>query len=61
MSYAVLFEDQSKPWVRVEFERMLRKLDQARRGKRAKRVVGGPGVWELTVMPEVMDDLGIDL
>jgi radical SAM superfamily enzyme YgiQ (UPF0313 family) len=61
MSYAVLFEDQSKPWVRVEFERMVRRLDLARRGKKAKLVVGGPGVWELTVMPEVMDELGIDL
>ena len=61
MSFSILFGDQSKPWVRIEFERLMKKLDQARKGKKAKIVVGGPGVWELTVMPEVMDELGIDL
>ncbi len=61
MSFSVLFGDQSKAWARVEFERLMRRLDRARRGKKAKVVVGGPGVWELTVMPEVMDELGIDL
>jgi radical SAM superfamily enzyme YgiQ (UPF0313 family) len=61
MSFSVLFGDGSKAWARVEFERLMRRLDRARRGKKAKVVVGGPGVWELTVMPEVMDELGIDL
>ena len=61
MSYSILFGDQSKPWVRIEFERLMKKLDLARKGKKAKVVVGGPGVWELTVMPEMMDELGIDL
>jgi radical SAM superfamily enzyme YgiQ (UPF0313 family) len=61
MSYSVLFGDQSKPWVRVEFEALMRRLNRARAGKKAKLVVGGPGVWELTVMPETMDALGIDL
>jgi radical SAM superfamily enzyme YgiQ (UPF0313 family) len=61
MSFSILFGDQSKPWVRIEFERLMRRLDRARKGKKAKIVVGGPGVWELTVMPETMDELGIDL
>jgi radical SAM superfamily enzyme YgiQ (UPF0313 family) len=61
MSFSILFGDQSKPWVRIEFERMMKRLDRARKGKKAKVVVGGPGVWELTVMPEMMDELGIDL
>src|SRR5580658_4258912 len=61
MSFQILFGDQSKAWVRIEFERLMKKLDQARKGKKAKIVVGGPGVWELTVMPEMMDELGIDL
>ncbi len=61
MSYAVLFNDYSKPWVRVEFERLMVRLNSARKGTHAKLVVGGPGVWELTMMPEVMDELGIDL
>lgn len=61
MSFSVLFGDQSKAWARVEFERLMRRLDRARQGKKAKVVVGGPGVWELTVMPEMLDELGIDL
>jgi radical SAM superfamily enzyme YgiQ (UPF0313 family) len=60
MSYSVLFADRSMPWVRVEFERLLEKVNRARQGKKAKVVVGGPGVWELTVTPEVMDQLQID-
>lgn len=60
MSYSVLFANQTSPWVRVEFERLLARVNRARRGKKAKVVVGGPGVWELTVVPEVMEQLGID-
>ncbi len=61
MSYSVLFSNASKPWVRVEFESLMARLNRARAGKKAKLVVGGPGVWELTVLPEVMETLGIDL
>jgi radical SAM superfamily enzyme YgiQ (UPF0313 family) len=60
MSFSLLFAARSKPWVRVEFERLVKKLAIAKKGKKAKLVVGGPGVWELTMMPEVMDELGID-
>lgn len=60
MSFSILFGDQSKPWVRIEFERLMKRIDRARKGTKAKVVVGGPGVWELTVMPEMMDELGID-
>lgn len=60
MSYGVLFDDHSKPWVRVEFEGLVRRLNRARRGRRAKLVIGGPGVWELTLMPNLMEELGID-
>lgn len=60
MSFSMLFGDRSKAWARVEFERLMKRLDHARKGKKAKVVVGGPGVWELTVMPEMMDELGID-
>lgn len=61
MSYSVLFSDTSKPWVRLEFESLIARLNKARAGKKAKLVVGGPGVWELTVLPEQMEALGIDL
>jgi radical SAM superfamily enzyme YgiQ (UPF0313 family) len=60
VSFSLLFASRAKPWVRVEFERLVRKLSIAKKGKKAKLVVGGPGVWELTQMPEVMDELGID-
>ena len=61
MSYSALFSDASKPWVRLEFEYLMARLNRARAGKKAKLVVGGPGVWELTVLPEQMEALGIDL
>ncbi len=61
MSYSVLFSNNSKPWVRVEFEALMARLNRAKQGKKARLAVGGPGVWELTVMPELMDTLGIDL
>ena len=61
MSYSALFSDMSKPWVRLEFESLMARLNRARAGKKAKLVVGGPGVWELTVLPEQMEALGIDL
>ncbi|MGD0318649.1 MAG: radical SAM protein [Nitrososphaerales archaeon] len=61
MSYSALFSDSSKPWVRLEFEYLMARLNRARAGKKAKLVVGGPGVWELSVLPEQMEALGIDL
>lgn len=61
MSYTVLFNNDTKPWVRIEFERLITRINNARMGTHAKLIVGGPGVWELTMMPEVMDELGIDL
>ena len=60
MSYAILFEDASKAWVRVEFEKLIGRINRARTGTGAKLAVGGAGVWELAAMPELMDQLGID-
>jgi radical SAM superfamily enzyme YgiQ (UPF0313 family) len=61
MIYSILFSDVSKSWVRLEFESLMARLNRARAGKKAKLVVGGPGVWELTALPEQMEALGIDL
>ncbi len=61
MSYAVLFSNYTKPWVRLHFERLIARLNAARKHTHAKLIVGGPGVWELSMMPEAMDELGIDL
>ena len=60
MSFSLLFGTHSKAWVRLEFESLLTKINRARAGKKAKLVVGGPGVWELTVHPEFLDEYGID-
>ena len=60
MSFSLLFGTRSKAWVRMEFESLITKLNVAKRGTRAKLVVGGPGVWELTVLPQIIDELGID-
>ncbi len=37
------------------------RLNRARRGTKAKLVVGGHGVWEHSIVPEEIDRLGIDL
>ncbi len=60
VSYSVLFGSAAKPYVRVEFDALMSRLNSARRGKKAKIVVGGAGVWELTILPDEMDRLGID-
>ncbi|MDE1856859.1 MAG: B12-binding domain-containing radical SAM protein [Candidatus Micrarchaeota archaeon] len=60
MSYNILFNSHDKPLVRVEWERLIARLNAARRGKKAKIVVGGPGVWEFTTHPEELQAEGID-
>lgn len=59
MSYAVFF-GYTQPYVKQEFEGLIARINRARRGTRAKLLVGGPGVWEFMVMPEELDRLGID-
>ena len=60
MSYSIFFSSAQMAYVHREFNELLGRLNRARRGKKAKLVVGGPGVWELTVHPEEMDNLKID-
>lgn len=60
MSYAVFFETKAHAYVQREFERLLARINKARKGKKAKLLVGGPGVWELTVRPEELEKNGID-
>lgn len=61
MSYSVLFDNYTKPWVRIQFERLMHRINAARKNTHATLIVGGPGVWELTMMPGAMEELGIDL
>ena len=63
MSYAVLFGSADHAtWVQREFEELMARIHRAksRVGSKAKVLVGGPGVWDFTVMPEELDRLGID-
>ena len=61
MSFALFFRTNGYAYVRKEFEALMRKINRLRKGKKAKLLLGGPGVWEFTVMPEEMERLGIDL
>jgi radical SAM superfamily enzyme YgiQ (UPF0313 family) len=60
MSFAVFFETNAPAYVRKEFESLLSRINRIRAGKKAMLVVGGPGVWELTVEPEELERSHID-
>ncbi len=60
MSYSVFFQTDAPAYVHEEFNALMRKINRIRAGKKAKLVVGGPGVWELTIRPEELDTLNID-
>lgn len=60
MSYTVFFGTSAPAYVQWEFESLLARINKARAGKKAKLVVGGPGVWELTVHPKELDRNKID-
>ena len=60
MSYTVFFGTTAPAYVQWEFESLLARINRARAGKKAKLVVGGPGVWELTVHPAELDKNKID-
>jgi radical SAM superfamily enzyme YgiQ (UPF0313 family) len=60
MSYAVLFGGDPYAWVRKEWEALIERINAARKGKKAKLLVGGPGVLEFFQMREELDREGID-
>ncbi|MGC8548014.1 MAG: B12-binding domain-containing radical SAM protein [Candidatus Micrarchaeia archaeon] len=60
MSYTVLLGLKGKPWVYIEWEKLIKRINAARKGKKAKLLVGGPGVWDFTVRPEELEREGID-
>ncbi|MDG6987981.1 MAG: B12-binding domain-containing radical SAM protein [Nitrososphaerota archaeon] len=60
MSYAVFFETAAPAYVQKDFEGLVSRINAARKGKKAKLLVGGPGVWELTVRPEELERNHID-
>ncbi|MEM3671131.1 MAG: radical SAM protein [Thermoprotei archaeon] len=60
MSYSVLFSSDSSPWVREEWYELMQRLNRARRGTKAKLLIGGPGVWEFTMLPSEFSKTGAD-
>jgi radical SAM superfamily enzyme YgiQ (UPF0313 family) len=60
MSYSIFFGTDGVAWVQREFEQLMARINKARAGKKAKLVIGGPGVWEFTVRPEMMNEFKID-
>lgn len=60
MSYYALFGGQMYAWVRKEWDTLMAKINQLRVGKKAKLVVGGPGVWEFTILRDEIDKYHFD-
>ncbi len=60
MSYYVLFGGDLYAWVRKEWETLIARINNARKGKKAKLLIGGPGVLEFTQMRSELDKEGID-
>ena len=60
MSFPVFFGLEHSPYVKREFENLIFRINKARKGTKAKLIVGGPGVWEAMVLPEELDRLDID-
>lgn len=60
MSYYALFGGELYAWVRREWDALLDKINKVRQGKKAKLVVGGPGVWEFTILRDEVEKHNID-
>ncbi|MEM0139425.1 MAG: radical SAM protein [Ferroplasma sp.] len=60
MSYAALFGGTLDSWVRREWDILMERINQIRKGKKAKLVIGGPGVWEFTVLRDEIDKYNFD-
>ncbi|MGC8669848.1 MAG: B12-binding domain-containing radical SAM protein [Candidatus Micrarchaeia archaeon] len=61
MSYYALFGgNELAAWVRLEWEELISKINQARKGKKAKLIIGGPGVWEYTILEDEISKQQID-
>ncbi len=61
MSYYVLFKSHSlNAYVKQEWEKLIAKVNAARKGKKAKLIIGGPGVWEYTILRDYVEKHNID-
>ncbi len=61
MSYYVLFKSRDlNAYVKQEWEALIAKVNAARKGKKAKLLIGGPGVWEYTILRDYVEKHNID-
>ncbi|MDE1871392.1 MAG: B12-binding domain-containing radical SAM protein [Candidatus Micrarchaeota archaeon] len=65
MSFYALFESYRKghevmAFVRQDWENLIFKVNRLRENRKAKLLVGGPGVWEYMLMPEEIERHRID-
>ena len=60
MSYYALFGGEMSAWVRREWDSLMERINRVRAGKKAKLVVGGPGVWEFTILREEIEKYNFD-
>ncbi len=60
MSYYALFGGEMSAWVRREWDSLMERINRVRAGKKAKLVVGGPGVWEFTILRDEIDKYMFD-
>ncbi len=60
MSYYALFGGEMMAWVRKEWDSLIARINAARAGKKAKLIVGGPGVWEFTILRDEIGKYNFD-
>ncbi|WP_229657406.1 B12-binding domain-containing radical SAM protein [Thermogymnomonas acidicola] len=60
MSYYALFGGELNAWVKKEWDALMAKINAIRQGKKAKLVVGGPGVWEFAILRDEVEKNHID-
>ncbi len=61
MSYsAIMHANFLDSYVRKEWEALIAEINRLRTGKKAKLVIGGPGVWEYTILRDEVDKQQVD-
>ena len=60
MSYYALLGGNLDAWVRRDWDILMKRINLARKGKKAKLLIGGPGVWEFTILRDEIDKYNFD-
>ncbi len=60
MSYYALLGGNLDAWVRRDWDILMERINLARKGKKAKLLIGGPGVWEFTILRDEIDKYHFD-